>query len=116
MVESDKLARGRSLAEGRPGQRQQQATRMQTRTRPRPVCRVDHCVGDPATAIPYNLTALSIRADIGSPDGRIDLHWLARQQRDIGADAFRQILDTHLDPDTVTVVLDRIARVALDDE
>jgi Tetratricopeptide repeat len=72
--------------------------------------------GDPAEAVVYNLTALSIRADIDSPDVSIDLYWLARQQRDIGEDTFRLILDSHLDPDSVTVVLDLIARVTLDDE
>jgi hypothetical protein len=65
---------------------------------------------------PTTLAALSIRAGIGSPDVSIDLYWLPRQQRDIGEDAFRQILDSHLDPDSVTVVLDLIARVTLDDE
>jgi hypothetical protein len=72
--------------------------------------------GNPAEAVAYNLTALLIRADIGSPDVRNDLHWLARQQRGIGDDAFRRILDTRLDPDAVTVVLDLIARAAPDDE
>jgi hypothetical protein len=72
--------------------------------------------GDPTQGVAYNLAALSIRADIGSPEVSIDLYWLARQQRDIGEDAFRQILDSHLDPDNVTVVLDLIAQVAPDDE
>jgi tetratricopeptide (TPR) repeat protein len=72
--------------------------------------------GDPVEAVAYNLTALSIRYDIGSPDVSVDLYWLARQQREIGEDAFRQILDAHLDPDTVMVVLDLIAQVAPDDE
>jgi len=61
--------------------------------------------GQPAEAVPLNLRSLAIQLQIGSPEIRINLHWLRRQRELLGEERFGEILREHLDAEGVTAVL-----------
>lgn len=56
-------------------------------------------------AIPYNLTALSIRLSIESSEAGIDIHWLKRQREAIPGNKFRTVLADHLSPNNIIALI-----------
>lgn len=50
------------------------------------------------------MQGLALRSQIGSPDLRIDLHWLARQRELLGQDRFHALLIEHLGEDGATTL------------
>jgi hypothetical protein len=69
--------------------------------------------GSPGEAVPLNLHSLGMRAQMGSPEHGIDLHWLARQRNALGEERFQDLLREHAGEDggaTVLEMLDRTAR------
>jgi len=66
--------------------------------------------GQPAGAVPLSLRALVIHSDLHSPNIRIDLRWLRRQQELLGAERFGEILQEHLDKDGAAAVLELMAK------
>ena len=61
--------------------------------------------GQPAEAVPLNLRSLAIRIQLGSPQVRIDLHWLRRQRELLGEERFGEILRVHLSEEDAAAVL-----------
>jgi tetratricopeptide (TPR) repeat protein len=61
--------------------------------------------GAPEEAVPLNLRGLDIHLEIGSPEARIDLHWLGRQRELLGASRFAGLLAQHLDEESAAAVL-----------
>jgi hypothetical protein len=57
--------------------------------------------GRPGDGIRFQVTALAMRLEIGSPQVQIDLHWLNRQRQALGQAAFTTALTELLDPDNV---------------
>jgi hypothetical protein len=64
--------------------------------------------GRPAEGVRYNLGALVLRLEIGSPDASTDMFWLAKQRQETGVEAFTQILGELLDADSVKFVIDAL--------
>jgi tetratricopeptide (TPR) repeat protein len=60
--------------------------------------------GRTTDAVAYNLRSLAIRADIRSPETRIDLHWLRQQRQSLGDQEFQRLLTDHLDADSIDTV------------
>jgi tetratricopeptide (TPR) repeat protein len=62
--------------------------------------------GSAEEGVPFNLRSLATRAQIGSPEVRIDLYWLNRQRELLGESRFGEILREHLDEEGRRVVLE----------
>ncbi|HYX25757.1 MAG TPA: hypothetical protein VFC23_16510, partial [Thermoanaerobaculia bacterium] len=56
------------------------------------------------------LRSLAIRLQIGSPQIRIDFHWLNRQWEILGEERFGEILREHLSEEDAVAVLDMMAK------
>jgi hypothetical protein len=50
-----------------------------------------------ADAVPYNLSALSMRLEMRLPDAAIDIHWLGRQRAGLGDETYWEVVRRHLD-------------------
>lgn len=61
--------------------------------------------GEPASAVQHNLRSLALRAALGVPEVRIDLHWLRRQRELLGTERFEVIVRKHASDDDVRTVL-----------
>ncbi|ABW16118.1 Tetratricopeptide TPR_2 repeat protein [Parafrankia sp. EAN1pec] len=59
-----------------------------------------------ADAIPYNLTALSIRLSIKSPESAIDIHWLKKQREALTDAGFRAALANHVSHNDINTTID----------
>lgn len=64
--------------------------------------------GEPEDAVPLNLQSLAIRLEMGSPEARIDLHWLRRQREALGEDRFAELVTEHVGEDGAARVLDMV--------
>ena len=66
--------------------------------------------GNPEEGVSHNLRSLAIRLQIGSPQVRINLHWLNRQRELLGEERFGEILREHLSEEDAVAVLDMMAK------
>jgi hypothetical protein len=73
-------------------------------------------MGRSAEAVPYNLASLAIRVEIGSPEARINVHWLGRQRKELGVELFLELLAEHLAPADVDVVQRLLAEAKDEDQ
>ena len=72
--------------------------------------------GNPEEAVPFSLRSLVIRLQIGSPQIRINLHWLNRQRDLLGEERFGEILREHLSEEDAVAVLDLMARFSQEEK
>jgi tetratricopeptide (TPR) repeat protein len=66
--------------------------------------------GRASAAITYNLTALSTRLRMHSPESAIDVHWLARQRLLLGEDEFQKLVRTRLDEASATNLMQLLSQ------
>ena len=61
--------------------------------------------GTPDATVAWNLRSLLIRAELRSPEIRIDLHWLTQQRQMLGETRFLGILHEQLSEDDAQALL-----------
>lgn len=67
-------------------------------------------LGQPAEALPFTLKSLIIHIQLGTPQVRIDLHWLKRQRELLGEERFGGTLREHLSEEDSRAVLEMMAK------
>jgi hypothetical protein len=61
--------------------------------------------GYPRQGVGYQVAALTVHLEIGSPESEVGLHWLGRQREALGEAAFAAVLAQHLEPEGVKSLL-----------
>ncbi len=61
--------------------------------------------GGVTEAVAFTVRGLLIRAELQTPEIRIDLHWLGRQREALGEPELRRLLAEHLSAENVDTVI-----------
>ncbi len=64
-----------------------------------------------AEAVPLTVRSLTLHLGLQSPNARIDLHWLSRQRRALGGDAFGAVVGRLCDAEDTAKLLALIDRL-----
>jgi hypothetical protein len=73
-------------------------------------------LGNLEEAVSLSLSGLVICLQIGSPQAKINRHWLNRQREFLGEERFGEILREHLSEEEAIAVLDMVAKFSQEGE